>query len=106
LERIVTIVVETRCFDFIVPNVFTPANAGILGVNNVFYIKMEHMDAWSLIIFDRWGKEMFNTTNPDAYWTGNTEGGGQVPAGVYYYIISAACQNTTYKKDGFVQLIR
>jgi len=106
LERIVTILVETRCFDFIVPNVFTPANAGTLGLNNIFYVKTEHKDTWSLTIFDRWGKEMFNTTNPDAYWTGNAEGGGQAPAGVYYYIINAACQNTTYKKDGFVQLIR
>jgi len=64
------------------------------------------MDAWALTIYDRWGKEMFHSTNPYDYWTGNTEGGAKAPAGVYYYIIDGTCQNDTYKKDGFVQLIR
>ena len=106
LERIVTIVVEIRCFDFIVPNVFTPGNGGILGLNNVFYIKTENIAAWSLIMYDRWGKEVFKSTNPLDSWDGTIESGGQAPAGVYYYIINASCQNSTYKKDGFVQLIR
>jgi gliding motility-associated-like protein len=105
-DMTITITVETPCFNLIIPNVFTPGNAGILGLDNLFYIKTENMDAWSIIIFDRWGKEMFNTTNPFQYWNGNTESGGQAPAGVYYYIISGTCQNTSYKKDGFVQLIR
>lgn len=106
IERTVTIVVETVCFDFIVPNVFTPTEAGLLGLNNVFYIKTENMSAWSIQIYDRWGNEVFKSTNPIQYWSGNTESGGQAPAGVYYYIINGTCQNNTYKKDGFVQLIR
>lgn len=106
LERIITIIVEQRCFDFIVPNVFTPGNAGILGLDNVFYINAQHMDAWSLDIYDRWGKEMYSSTNPGQYWNGNTKSGEKAPAGVYYYIINATCQGNTYKKDGFVQLIR
>jgi hypothetical protein len=64
------------------------------------------MSAWSMTIYDRWGKEMFHSTDPGQYWTGTTEGGGKASDGVYYYIIDATCQNTTYKKDGFVQLIR
>lgn len=106
LERVITIVVDQRCFDFLVPNVFTPGDAGILGLDNVFYINAQHMDAWSLVIYDRWGKEMYNSANPEQYWNGNTESGGKAPAGVYYYIISATCQGNTYKKYGFIQLIR
>jgi gliding motility-associated-like protein len=106
LERIVTIIVEQRCFDFIVPNVFTPTNSGILGLNNVFYIRTQHLDSWSIIVYDRWGKEMYKSTDPNQYWDGNTEGGSKAPAGVYYYIINGVCQGNTYKKDGFVQLIR
>lgn len=106
LERIVTIMVDIRCFDFVVPNVFTPSNAGMVGMDNVFYIKTENMNSWSLVIYDRWGKEMFNSTDPARYWDGNTESGNKAPAGVYYYIISATCPGYTYKKDGFVQLIR
>ena len=105
-ERTVTITVEIPCFNLTIPNVFTPGNGGGLGLDKVFYIKTKNMDAWSLIIYDRWGKEMYNSTNPDDYWDGTTKGGAAAPAGVYYYIISGTCQNSTYKKEGFVQLIR
>ncbi len=105
-ERLVTITVEIPCFNFTVPNVFTPNNKGTLGLDDVFYIKTTNMNAWSIIIYDRWGKEMYKSTDPNSYWTGTTEGGGNAPDGVYYYIINATCEGTNYKKDGFVQLIR
>ena len=105
-ERIVTIIVDAPCFNFTVPNVFTPDNAGTIGLNNLFYIKTTDLSSWSIFIYDRWGKEMFKTTNPLQYWAGTTEGGSQAPDGVYYYIITATCQGNNYKKDGFVQLIR
>ena len=105
-QTTVTIYVETPCFNFTVPNVFTPTSGGTLGLDKKFYIKTDNINAWSIVIFDRWGKEMFNSTNPTQYWDGTTEGGGQAPAGIYYYMITGTCQNTTYKKDGFVQLIR
>ena len=106
IKRQLTIIVEPPCFNFIVPNVFTPDYSGPNGVNNEFYIKTEGISDWSIIIYDRWGNEMFKTTNPDSYWTGVTESGGNAPDGVYYYILSGNCQGTTYKKDGFLQLIR
>jgi gliding motility-associated-like protein len=108
IEKEVTITVEIPCYNPTIPNVFTPTNAGILGMDNLFYISTTNDDlsSWSLLIFDRWGKEVYNSTNPKQYWNGNTEGGSAAPAGVYYYVISATCQSNTYKKDGFVQLIR
>jgi len=106
VERIVTIVVDIPCFDLIVPNVFTPSEPGIAGLDNLFYIKTTNINAWSILIYDRWGKEMFKSNDPFKYWDGTAEGGGQAPAGVYYYIIDGTCQGTTYKRDGFVQLIR
>lgn len=105
-ESVVTIVVDAVCFNFAVPNVFTPTEAGLLGLNNVFYIKTENMSAWSIDIYDRWGNEVFKSTNPAQYWDGKTESGGDAAAGVYYYLIKGTCQNNTYNKEGFVQLIR
>jgi len=105
-ERVITIVVEIPCIDFIVPNVFTPDYTGPLGLNSVFYIKTSGLNSWSIVIYDRWGKEMYNSINPAQYWNGNTESGSKAPDGVYYYIINAVCRGTNYKKDGFVQLIR
>jgi len=106
LAQLITITVDVPCFNLVIPNVFTPSNGGTLGLDKVFYIDTRNMEAWSIVIFDRWGKQMFSSTNPEEYWNGNTEGGGSAPAGVYYYIITGTCQNTTYKKDGFLQLIR
>jgi gliding motility-associated-like protein len=106
VERILTVLVEIPCSNFTVPNVFTPNNAGPLGINNVFYIKTSGLNSWSIMIYDRWGMEMYNSSNPDEYWNGDTRNVSKAPDGVYYYIIHATCGGTTYKKDGFVQLIR
>jgi len=106
LEKEVTVIVEIPCADFNIPNVFTPDYAGPNGINNLFYITINAPSSWSITIYDRWGKEMFTSTNPNQYWNGNTESGNKAPGGVYYYIISATCQGNTYKKDGFVQVIR
>ncbi len=109
IETTITILVDEYCFDFALPNVFTPNGDGI---NDYFKIlplppgEVLYLDTYTITIYDRWGKEMFTSTNPNNYWNGNTESGNKVPDGVYYYIINATCQNTTYKKDGFVQLIR
>lgn len=107
-EKEVTVFVE--CNDFTVPNVFTPGYAGINGTDNVFYIKAANGSSWSIIIYDRWGKVLYKSSNPSTYWDGNTPGGAKAPDGVYFYIITSSChnngQNFTYDKKGFVQLIR
>lgn len=58
-----------------IPNAFTPNNfAG----NNVFKVKTSNISLIHIWIFDRWGKAMFETQNPDEGWDGlNT------PMGVY-----------------------
>jgi len=107
-QQVVTIMVELPCSNFTVPNVFTPNYAGSTGQDNKLYIKTTSgINAWSLLVYDRWGKEIFKSTSPTDYWDGTTEAGSQAPDGVYYYIIDASCeQGNTYKKDGFIQLIR
>ncbi len=103
VRRTLTIIVEEPCSDYFVPNVFTPNGDD---VNDKFEIKAENLTSFSIVIYDRWGKEMYKSNNPDVYWNGDTEEGAKAPTGVYYYIIASTCRNNTYKKDGFVQLIR
>lgn len=102
-ERTVTVFVTTECFNFIVPNVFTPNGDEI---NDQFVIPATGFDEYSISIYDRWGIEVYKSSDPTKYWNGNTESGGKAPEGVYYYIINASCAGNSYKKDGFVQLIR
>jgi gliding motility-associated-like protein len=106
VQKIIVVTVDEPCFTDTIPNVFTPTNSGRFGLDNVFHINTSNLDSWSVFIYDRWGKEIFTTTSLNQYWNGETENGGQAPAGVYYYIINTTCNGTTTKRQGFVQLIR
>jgi gliding motility-associated-like protein len=103
LQREVTVYVEPACADFTVPNVFTPNNDGI---NDYLVITMVHPTAYSITIFDRWGRQVFSSTNINDYWNGKINGTGSlVPDGVYYYTIKATCDATyNYTKKGFVEV--
>jgi gliding motility-associated-like protein len=105
-EEIILVTVEQPCTGLIIPNVLTPTNGGTLGLDNSFYINTISLNSWSVLIFDRWGKEVFKTSSLTQYWDGKTESGGPAPEGIYYYIINATCDGNTTKKEGFVQLIR
>ncbi len=103
IERLLTVIVENPCTDFTIPNVFTPNGDNR---NDYFEIKTENLDKYSIFIYDRWGKEMYKSTDPTKYWNGSTETGTEAPDGVYYYIINSICQGDNYSKQGFVQVIR
>ncbi len=74
-----------KCEYYELPNVFTP-NAD--GVNDLFkpfpYKFVEKID---LTIYNRWGNEVFKTTDPDINWNGlDLESHKPVTDGVYYYV--------------------
>ena len=103
LLRTVTILVEIPCADFTVPNIFTPNDDGR---NDDFVINVLNPSTYSISIFDRWGKEVYTSTDPTVYWNGhllNTQ--YLVPDGIYYYIIKATCGTNNYVKKGFVQVV-
>ncbi len=103
IARTVTILVEIPCADFTVPNIFTPNDDGR---NDDFVINVLNPSTYSISIFDRWGKEVYASTDPTVYWNGrllNTQ--YLVPDGVYYYIIKASCGTNNYVKKGFVQVV-
>lgn len=74
----------TDCMDYRLPNVFTPNNDG---TNDVFvpfpYTNVSKID---MIIYERWGRVVFKTEDPDINWDGtNQKNGKPMSAGVYYY---------------------
>ncbi len=69
-----------------VPNVFTPDNNGI---NDTFGISWVAPGAGFVMrIFNRWGQEIYTSTDPTVEWDGRASG-ALVPDGVYAYLISA-----------------
>jgi gliding motility-associated-like protein len=62
-----------------------------------------------LLIFDRWGQEIFETKDPYEPWRGSYQNSGEIlPAGVYAYKIDFEIKGTQARRElrGHVTLIR
>ncbi|HTB07820.1 MAG TPA: PKD domain-containing protein [Bacteroidia bacterium] len=102
------VVLDMECGKYIIPNVFTPPNGDPKDPeNNVFLIKEPGGNPYIIEIYDRWGKLMYKSGDPSKPWNGkvnNTD--GDVPSGVYYYILRSTCNGKDREDHGFVQVIR
>lgn len=89
-----------------IPNAFTP-NAD--GPNETFFISGNDISSeeFQLRVFDRWGHEVYGSTDPSAHWDG-TSGGGPLPQGVYVYQLEVHSASTREKRTlmGHVSLLR
>lgn len=93
----------TQCIEISVltmPNVFTPNNDG---VNDIFQpIEFENIFDAQLIIVNRWGNSVFETTNLMDGWNGDTQS-----AGVYFWCINYQdAHGAPMIGQGFVHLVR
>ncbi len=87
----------------IVPNVFTPNGDG---KNDVFLISCSGVQNYSLVIYNRWGQEMFTSNSPNISWDGRTNAGIRASDGTYYYILKAtSTSGTDWNKTGFIQVL-
>jgi gliding motility-associated-like protein len=88
---------------FQIPTAFSPNGDNL---NDRFEIKGKIFGTFRLSVFDRWGQEIFRSTNPAEGWDGNIRGRA-APVGVYVYSLTAT--DTTGKqiaKTGTVTLVR
>ena len=70
-----------------VPNAFSPNNDGI---NDQFCLDgwSDCVDAFEILIFDRWGEQVYESIDPDFCWDGIYKGRALDPA-VFVYFIKA-----------------
>ncbi|RMG18113.1 MAG: PKD domain-containing protein [Bacteroidetes bacterium] len=86
------------------PNAFSPNNDG---VNDVWYVKGEGINAMELIIFDRWGLELKRIRSLEEGWDGRNKHNREVQEGVYVYLLNAVLNTgATVKRGGTITLIR
>ncbi len=103
-------VCEESCPSYELPNIFTPDGNGI---NDTFHPFRPYRDVRSvdMIIYNRWGAQMFKTSDPEIGWNGKKDNTGEdAPDGVYFYICKVYEQfldssNTRILK-GFVHITR
>ena len=80
------VVCTDNCPDYRLPNVFTPNNDGQNDRFRPFpYSFVRDVD---VTIFNRWGRVVFETDDPDINWDGTYKNQGQILSeGVYFYVI-------------------
>lgn len=88
--------------DLLCPNAFSPNGDG---VNDEWRVSYKSIVEYECHIFNRWGQEMFSSTNPGAGWDGKYKG-KTVPTGVYYYVIKAkGADGRRYDRNGDINII-
>ena len=95
--------------DLVVPNAFTPNGDGINDQFKPAFISYTLTD-YKILIFNRWGENIFESTNPESGWDGNYKG-VNCPEGSYVWLIEYYNPGETADKEkrverGFVMLLR
>jgi len=99
----------TSDFSVFIPNSFSPNHDGL---NDVFIPAIagtDHIHTYELIVFNRWGEQVFATNDPREPWIGNMkEGEFYGETSTYTYRLIVQLSFSTEKKDimGHVTLIR
>ncbi len=84
----IKILINDRCYsaDVDIPNAFSPNDDGI---NDVFSLKEhENMCSMDLIVYNRWGNKVYEETNWNNRWTGQSQNGLPLPQGTYFIEIT------------------
>jgi gliding motility-associated-like protein len=79
-------------YTFYIPSAFSPNNDGL---NDVFLPKGSYICGFDMYIFDRWGQQLYHTTNIDKGWNGKTgSGSNPIEEDTYIYLINTTdCVN-------------
>lgn len=85
------------------PTAFSPNQDGL---NDTFGYVGEGVSEMKLVIFDRWGEKVFESTNVSHRWDGTLRG-EDAPSGVYAYeLFARSYDNVSVQKKGSVSLVR
>lgn len=117
-----TLVLENAIYieptsELLIPNVITPNGDGLNDVfpidptnNDFFPFKIRNIFSFHGEIYNRWGEQVYEWTQPLGGWDGFSTGGKEMEPGTYYYVITAkgvdGDAETDYEFTGYVTLIR
>jgi len=81
------------------PNIFTPNGDNI---NDKWEIKHQWLESFEVKVYNRWGRQVFATNNPDNYWAGL----GFVDGVYYFYIKAEGADGKVYNIKGTITIMR
>ncbi|MHB8402743.1 MAG: T9SS type B sorting domain-containing protein [Bacteroidia bacterium] len=101
-DTLIIIVIDS--YTITIPNVFTP-NEDL--INDNWVVKSEGVSAMNILIYDRWGLKMFESTTINAPWNGKNIAGNAVPDDTYFYLINTTDEKkANHQYKGFITLLR
>ena len=90
--------------EVIVPNVFSPNEDG---VNDIFFLTHLYTKEIYIVVLNRWGNVVFETTDADPKWDGTTPNGNKVTDGVYFYkYVATGINGVEIKGHGDITVVR
>jgi len=98
-------VINPRCTeeDVFLPTAFSPNGDGN---NDIYRVRSNFIKEMELTVFNRWGQQLFISTDPDIGWDGTYEGELLGPD-AFAYCLKVTCVNDVeYVKAGSLSLLR
>lgn len=86
-----------------IPDAFTPNNDGL---NDTFVVKGVYFDQFRLIMYDRWGEVVYDTTNKSQGWDGKVKDQDGQPGQYMYRVEVIDLTGVKTVRTGAVLLIR
>ena len=99
--------IERFIIDEDIPNVITPNGDGR---NDFFIVPLEGLVYLEVLIYDRWGRLIFESNNPEIKWDGTNQknAGGELIESTYMYVIRYRDECDVVPKEitGNVEILR
>lgn len=105
VDTMTNCLVISPIFTLYIPDAFSPNGDG---VNDVFIAKGNDIKTFEMYIFDRWGMQLFHSTDINHGWDGTVKSGGTIcQEDTYVYLINATdSKNNKHSYTGAVNLIK
>lgn len=100
----ITIFVDTECGELFVPNAFSPNNDN--ANDRLCIYGSQCIEQMTLVIYDRWGEKVFETTDPSQCWDGTYRGELMNTAVFVYYLEAVLVNGNVLEKKGNITLLR
>lgn len=98
---------DARPCDIEMPNVFSPNGDPVNGIYGPIVGQNESFPTFKCQIFNRWGNLMYEFTDMNKGWDGESQNGTKADDGVYFYnLIAVDVTGKELSKQGFFHLLR
>ena len=89
-----------------IPNAFSPNEDGENDVLKLFYVNYSCIKTYKLIIYNRWGEKVYETTNPADEWDGSFRNQSEESALFVWYLNAELISGKKIERKGNVSLLK